>query len=54
LDYLDQLLHAPINETLKGHLLASNRVVWAIVHVHATLGSTGARLREKDVKRKKS
>jgi hypothetical protein len=47
LGFLDPLMHAYINEIPKNHVLASNRVVWAIMHVCATLRSAATRLREK-------
>jgi hypothetical protein len=57
---LDPLVHAYTNDaytndTPKRHLLASNRVVRAIMHVCATLSSTATRLREqKSFKKKKN
>lgn len=35
-----------INETPKGHFLASNRIIWAIMRVCAKLGSAGMRFKE--------
>jgi hypothetical protein len=50
LGILDPLMHAYINETPKWHVLASNRVVWAITYVCATLVRP---LRDSDEKIKK-
>jgi hypothetical protein len=46
-------MHAYINETPKRHVLASNLVVWAIMHVCVTPRSAVTRLREKNTKKKK-
>jgi hypothetical protein len=50
LGILHPLVHAHINEDPVGHLLASNRVVLAIMHVCAALSSTATRSREKHIK----